>query len=226
MADKHPYVNSPGGLSKAISHFRNTFPSTVNAATLKQLGIAPNNESYVLNVLRFLDFIDDDDKKTDIAATIFSNHADDAFAGSLAPQVRSAYSSLFKLYDDESWNLDKESLIGFFRNTDHTSAAVGGHQATTFQLLAGFAGHREAPQVKAEKSAHKKPATRPEAGKIKSGQRATKAKNNSSEKSTAPIPSESRVGLTVRIEINLPADGDQEAYDRIFKSIRENLLND
>ena len=34
-----------------------------------------------------------------------------------------------------------------------------------------------------------------------------------------------QVGLTVRIEINLPAEGDQETYDRIFKSIRENLLN-
>ena len=33
-------------------------------------------------------------------------------------------------------------------------------------------------------------------------------------------------GLTVRIEINLPASGDQETYDRIFKSIRDNLLND
>jgi len=32
-------------------------------------------------------------------------------------------------------------------------------------------------------------------------------------------------GLTVRIEINLPADGDQETYDWIFKSIRENLLD-
>jgi hypothetical protein len=26
-------------------------------------------------------------------------------------------------------------------------------------------------------------------------------------------------GLTVRIEINLPATGDQETYDKIFKSI-------
>jgi hypothetical protein len=33
------------------------------------------------------------------------------------------------------------------------------------------------------------------------------------------------LGLTVRIEINLPATGDQETYDKIFKSIRENLLN-
>ena len=33
-------------------------------------------------------------------------------------------------------------------------------------------------------------------------------------------------GLTVRIEINLPAAGDRETYDNIFRSIRENLLND
>jgi hypothetical protein len=36
---------------------------------------------------------------------------------------------------------------------------------------------------------------------------------------------EQNVGLTVRIEINLPATGDQDTYDKIFKSIRENLLN-
>lgn len=33
------------------------------------------------------------------------------------------------------------------------------------------------------------------------------------------------VGLTVRIEINLPPGGDQATYGAIFKSIRENLLN-
>jgi len=33
------------------------------------------------------------------------------------------------------------------------------------------------------------------------------------------------VGLTVRIEINLPADGTKETYDNIFKSIKENLFN-
>jgi hypothetical protein len=34
------------------------------------------------------------------------------------------------------------------------------------------------------------------------------------------------VGLTVRIEINLPANGTQATYDNIFQSIRKNLLND
>jgi len=32
-------------------------------------------------------------------------------------------------------------------------------------------------------------------------------------------------GLTVRIEVNLPADGDQETYDNIFRSIRKNLID-
>jgi hypothetical protein len=44
----------------------------------------------------------------------------------------------------------------------------------------------------------------------------------------APQPGTGRgreVGLTVRIEVNLPAAADQETYDRIFRSIRENLLN-
>jgi hypothetical protein len=37
--------------------------------------------------------------------------------------------------------------------------------------------------------------------------------------------SSQRVGLTVRIEVNLPANGDQETYDRIFRSIRKNLID-
>lgn len=41
----------------------------------------------------------------------------------------------------------------------------------------------------------------------------------------ASISSADKVGLTVRIEINLPAVDDQDTYDKIFKSIRENLLN-
>jgi hypothetical protein len=34
-----------------------------------------------------------------------------------------------------------------------------------------------------------------------------------------------RFGLTVRIEVNLPAEGEQQTYDRIFRSIRKNLID-
>jgi hypothetical protein len=44
---------------KTIEQLRRSFPKTVNAETLKKLGIAPQNESYIINVLRFIGVIDD-----------------------------------------------------------------------------------------------------------------------------------------------------------------------
>jgi hypothetical protein len=39
-------------------------------------------------------------------------------------------------------------------------------------------------------------------------------------------PSKKEMALTVRIEINLPAEASAETYDNIFKSIKVNLLNE
>jgi len=33
------------------------------------------------------------------------------------------------------------------------------------------------------------------------------------------------LGLTVRVEVNLPADASQDAYDKIFQSLRKNLID-
>jgi hypothetical protein len=46
-----------------------------------------------------------------------------------------------------------------------------------------------------------------------------------SEENLKKTSTSANFGLTVRVEINLPSDGDQETYDRIFRSIKENLLN-
>lgn len=55
MANKYPYVASSGPLAKTIEHLRRRkFPQELTAETLRKLGVAPKNESYVINVLRFL----------------------------------------------------------------------------------------------------------------------------------------------------------------------------
>jgi len=38
------------------------------------------------------------------------------------------------------------------------------------------------------------------------------------------LPAKQDMALTVRIEINLPAEGSQQTYDNIFKSIKANLF--
>jgi hypothetical protein len=48
---------------------------------------------------------------------------------------------------------------------------------------------------------------------------------NGDHKSPEKLPADkSDFGLTVRIEVNLPPGGDQDTYDKIFRSMRENLL--
>ena len=107
-AHRHPYANTIGGLSKTLLQFRNSFPPAVDAKTLQKLSIAPNNESYVINVLQFLNLIDADGKKTNAAGEIFSQHEDVDFAQAFAARVEVAYSGLFELRGEESWGLDKD----------------------------------------------------------------------------------------------------------------------
>jgi len=222
MADKHPYVQGPGALVQVITQFRKSFPAKVDASTLKKLGIAPNNESYVLNVVRFLGLIDQEGKKTTDATKTFNLHDDAQFSKAFAALVSKAYAKLFELHDNGAWDLDSTALINFFRTNDGTTAVVGKLQASTFKGLAAYAGHGEIPPAKAVDPKKQKHA-------VKTASKKTVAAIPYAMAAT-PQPGKSErtsgvVGLTVRIEINLPADGDQETYDRIFKSIRENLLN-
>lgn len=86
----------------------------------------------------------------------------------------------------------------------------------TFQLLAGFAGHGTPPAAPAQK-----PSPKPKVAKQPKVTHSSEGNNQS--RTDSGIARD--VGLTVRIEVNLPPAGDQETYDRIFRSIRENLLN-
>ena len=208
----------------------------MTAETLKKLGIASNNETYVLNILRFVGVIDQDGKKNPKAATVFNKHEDHDFQSGFTELVESAYSDLFGLHGKSVWELPTEKLISYFRNTDHTSAVVGQRQASTFQALAGIAGKvQDALRVAATKpKSNGKAAARP-AKKAASAPLAPvevdALKPPTAAVAAAPAaalqgsPAQPSMALTVRVEINLPAGGDQDTYDRIFKSIRENLLN-
>lgn len=224
MADKHPYVQGPGSLVPVINQFRKSFPNSVTADTLKKLGFAPKNESYVLNVLGFLGLIDQEGKKTEVASDVFKLHDDDAFTEEFSRVVRDAYKELFELHGDEAWALDSDMLIAFFRQSDDTTDLVGKRQASTFKILASLSGHGELRTSR--KGAVKKPVA-PRKSVPGTQEKGLDGKVTTPQPHLTESTREARsFGLTVRIEINLPADGDKETYDRIFKSIRENLLNE
>ncbi len=224
MADKHPYTPSQGPINQIVNQFRKSFPQSVTSDTLKKLGIAPNNESRPLNVLKFLGFLDPEGNRTDVAVKIFTIHDDKSFAEEFGKQVSASYGELFELYQDEAWTLSQDALIGFFRRADGSTDIVGKKQAQTFQALAAIAGHGDIPEVKVTNPKPRTPAKR----KVEVPAKEKLQENTVSQNGHSATDEKMKrdFGLTVRIEINLPTDGDQETYDRIFKSIRENLLNE
>lgn len=194
----------------------------MTADTLKRLGTAPNNESYIINILRFIGVIDETGAKTSEASATFSKHEDAEFQAAFSQLIEAAYKGSFELHGPNAWTLPSDKLISYFKGADHTGAIVGQRQATTFQTLAKLSGHGE-PVT----------APKPSAAPAKKTKDATPKKEKQRETSpgtpvvvgSTPDSTRNGVGLTVRIEINLPATGDQDTYDKIFKSIRDNLLN-
>jgi hypothetical protein len=218
VADKHPYSpGGPGGITAAITQLRKSFPKSVDADTLKKLQIAPSNESYIINILRFIGAIDLDGSRTDAAAATFSK-ADDEFKSDFESMLRKAYSGLFELRGEDAWTLPGDKLKGYFRGTDQTSDIVGRNQANTFLALASLAGHGEAPKPTAAKSV-----TKDKAPKVSKRMQNNEGTSDSLERSGS-APRNQDFGLTVRIEVNLPQQGDQDTYDKIFRSIRDNLF--
>jgi Family of unknown function (DUF5343) len=230
VADKHPYMSGTAGLVQAVAQLRRAFPAQVGADTLKKLGIAPNNETYVLNILRFIGVLDAEGKRNAKAAGVFNKHADDEFQLGFAELVEAAYADLFALHSSAAWTLPTDKLISFFRNSDHTSAIVGQRQASTFQALAALSGKTDGSAAAAPPKAKRADASSGRAATRSPARRADAAKTTVQPQATSPVADQGKsssagMALTVRVEINLPAGGDQETYDRIFKSIRENLLN-
>lgn len=230
MADKHPYVSGTGVLVQVLDHLKKSFPANLNAEVLKKLGFAPKNESYIINTVRFLKLIDDKGARTEKAQKTFTLHDSASFQKAFSEIVKSAYSDLFSLHGDGAWNLGDPNLITFFRQTDQSSYVVGTRQAGTFKALAAYSGHADlATSEKAKSSKRDSKPSSPKKPKSSSKGAVepilpniqTRAGTNAA----TPDTGNRNLGLTVRIEINLPATGDQETYDKIFKSIRENLLN-
>jgi len=218
MAVTFPYATTVTGLSTTLHQLRSAFPATVNADTLRKWGIAAGNESSILQTLRFINLIDDEGNKNADAAKAFVIYDDAKFAEAFGALVRQGYKDVFEHYGDDSWGAGKDKLITFFRESDQTSARVGEQQAVTFQALAGFAGHGAAPAA-------------PTNGGRRKGQaaatRAPRAERSPSKGAGAAVPvvNGSPLAVSVRVELNLPVTDDQGVYDKIFRSIRENLIN-
>lgn len=228
----YPYSSSAGAVVQAFSQLRKGFPPKVDAGYLQRFNIAPANESYIISILRFLGLIDEDGSRVaDKTEYFFKN--DDTFKSGLNGALRTAYFQLFDEMGDGALDAPKGDLAHWFRGSDKTSELVGQRQASTFQVLAALAGHGELPAARvgapkgstatlgsaARKTNAKQVTTRNQAEKT------TRHNGDDSGRGEGGGKSGQDVGLTVRIEVNLPPGGDADTYDAIFASIKKHLMS-
>lgn len=221
----HPYISGAGNITQMIGFLRKNFPTTVTSDTVKKLGLASKNESYVINVLQFLGLIDEQGKRIDAGHEVMTKHDESEFQSAFEGIVKKAYSDLFDLRGDDAWTMNKDQLIGYFRSADKTSDVIGSRQAGVFVALRELAGHvteqsQATPKTKAASTAKPKGPAK----KAKPVEQKTQDQVVDQAASSPPLKTQKGdIALTVRIEINLPAEGTQETYDAIFKSIKANL---
>lgn len=232
----YPYIPGQAPLMSAVAQLRKGFPSKVDAGYLQRFNIAPGNESYVISILRFLGLIGEDGNRVESKTDYFFGN-DDSFQSGLESTLRTAYAQLFNEMGDGALEAERTELVHWFRAFDKTSEVVGQRQATTFQTLAALAGHGDlrgtrssgprktaaAPGVTDKRSASKRI-------EPKKASPAARREGDSSGPGGGAGPNVGMngtqgVGLTVRIEVNLPPSGDAATYDAIFASIKKHLMS-
>lgn len=228
----HPYISGSGPIVQTFSQLRKGSRGKVDAGYLQRFKIAPGNESYIISILRFLGLIDEDGNRVEGTTDFFYGN-DDAFASGLESTLRRTYSQLFDEMGDAVLDVPKGDLVHWFRAADKTSEVVGQRQASTFQTLAALAGHGDLPSNRSG-GAKKTSASSPGSAAKKAPAKKTVASETTLDRDTekpSRIDGDSGgkiahdVGLTVRIEVNLPPDGDADTYDAIFASIKKHLMS-
>lgn len=225
MASHYPYVSGAAGLVKTFEQLRKNPPASIDAAWFKRFGIASANESYIITILRFIGIYDDEGKRVE-ANSEFLYGDNDKFASGLEQRLLDSFAPLFADHGEAAWSESKEDLTRWFRVTDKTSEVTGGRQAATFLNLAALAGHGDVPTIAAGSSNRGSKAAKKSTAPTKKAATKPEAKVAEGEKMVLDAPADAdRLGLTVRIEVNLPADGTPENYDAIFASIRRHLID-
>jgi hypothetical protein len=227
----YPYISGQTGVVQTFSQLRKGFPSKVDAGYLQRFNIAPSNESYVISILRFLGLIDEDGNRVEDKTQYFFGN-DDSFKSGLEGTLRTAYSQVFDEMGDEALDATKGDLTPWFRASDKTSDLVGQRQASTFQTLAALAGHGDPPATRSGPARKTTAATKGSAAKKTAAQKTTPKEQaakpggvDGGAGGDGGSKNRQDVGLTVRIEVNLPPDGDADTYDAIFASIKKHLMS-
>ena len=181
---------------------RSPVPDKATRGWLKSVGFRGGNDSYILRVLRYIEFIDSSGLPTDH----WKQYKDPTKAKAvLAQAIRNGYKELFDTYSDAN-RKDREAIYSFFSGKTGKAKKTVNYMVNTFVNLCRLTDFEaETPEIK--KPEEPKPPEQILPKEIKAKKR---------------IISE----MHINIQLHLPPTDDSAVYDALFKSLRKHLLSE
>ncbi|WP_126973871.1 DUF5343 domain-containing protein [Gynurincola endophyticus] len=212
MAADIPYMNAPGSIGKILDKIKEaSTPETFSQDFLKtKLGFNGGNYLTFIPWAKKAGLVNSDGTPTNL----YKQFRNPATSGkSLAIAIKQAYSELFSR-NEYANELDKKAFKGLVMESTgeaHDSKKVENIVSTFFNAKA-LADFNPTPDSKAEE-------------KPKENEPERKSQELSSHSSFQPHKQRS-IGLNYTINLVLPKTDDPAIFNAIFKSLKENLLND
>lgn len=178
-------------------------PDRVAYSWLQTIGFTSSNDRSLKNVLSFLNFIDDDDKPTEL----WQNYRGKNHKRVLAGAIKQGYEELYKTYPI-AHKLSSDELTSFFNAQSKSGPQVVSRTVSTFKKLCDMADFSD---IQNEKTSEKSADKESEGNKVLQSQQ--------SELSL----SENTPSIHINIQFHLSPEMSSDQIDAIFKSMSKHL---
>ncbi|MHB8361552.1 MAG: DUF5343 domain-containing protein [Thermoplasmataceae archaeon] len=201
----HPYTTNTGNLKKFLEGIPKTgVPTKVTREYLTKIGYTSSNDRAIINVLKFIGFLDHDGSPTEKYKQFRNTNTSRTV---MAECLTMSYSDLFNTYPS-AYDKDDESLVNFMRASSDAKPETLSYSVRTFKTLSSFADFT----------------------KVKVSDNNESLTPSTSYSSKDMMQSTDRVVdspfiLNVNVQITLPETKDYEVYEKIFQSLRKNILD-
>jgi len=193
-----PYTPLTGKIEEYFSRIREVgIPEKIDRDWLRSIGFSSGNDYYLVGILKFLNFVSDQNEPTEIWRK-YRSPLDNAKVLGLA--IKQAYSDLFNLYNNADQR-SREELMSYFKVKSDKADSTIQLMVNTFQNLCSLAEFTDLDKIQSDV------------------QTPNKKEDDIVYKSRSIIPN-------INININLSEMDDVSLYKEILKTVKEVFLDE
>jgi len=197
-----PYLTKASAIEEYLAKIPEIgVPEKVTQDYLPTIGLSSSSDRPLIPLFRFLGFLDASGKPT----TLYGEYRDTDKAGAvLARALKESYVGLYATYPD-AHTKDVEAVANYFRTTTKLGDRAVRAMVDTFKALCGKADFEALEEGEGER-----------------GKRLVEGERKKVRRSD--VESEFGPSISINIQLTIPITDNEAIYDKLFSSLRRNLL--